>query len=326
MKINNFKNTPSFNGIYNNKIVLNSLEKISQHSGSFVAGASLLSATLLRPLAINSVKDVKKENKEILTAESISSALTKFLMAEAIALPIESAIKTIDKNPEKYLNKNALKELSQKDYKFLTQTIKLGSSFVSAIPKSILGVSLIPVVADFLFNKKQEPKKLEDKKETLSFKGNLKEKTANSIANIINSQNVQKFAKKYSKNDKNVAKNMSILTDILLCATSVIGVRKSQKIEEERKKPLVSNKIISTMVSIFVGDKIDKIIQKSGQKHLDEFIKVNKNNPKLSKYIEGINVLRPTLVFALLYYGLIPIFTTIMSEKINSTFEGKEAK
>ena len=35
-----------------------------------------------------------------------------------------------------------------KEFDFITQTIKMGSNLISAIPKSILGVALIPIIMD----------------------------------------------------------------------------------------------------------------------------------------------------------------------------------
>ena len=309
MRINQTKNTQNFNGLYNNKTVLKGLEYVSEHGASVAAGVSLFGATILRPLAINATPKAEKENKKVLSVESLTSALAKFAVVQMVALPIESAIKKIDLNPKEFLNENTLKNLSNRDYKFLTQTIKLASNFISAIPKSILGISLVPIALDLISKNKKEQK---NKQPEPSFMGLTKP-----ISKIINNGEVQKFAKKYSSNDSNIAKNMSVATDVLLSATSILATKKSKKINEEQKKPLMINKFLSSAISILAGCKIDELIQKGTKNMISKFVEANKNSPKLAKYIEGINILRPTLVFAFVYYGIIPIISTFASDKLS---------
>ena len=140
--------------ILNNRFVLKGLEKISEHGTSFLAGASLLMSTTLRPAAISLTPDTEKENKQYAMANSISSGLMKFAIIESVALPVESAIKRIDKNPSKYLKNKTIKNISPKAYKLITQTIKLTTGLVTAIPKSMLTVALIPILMDKIFWKK----------------------------------------------------------------------------------------------------------------------------------------------------------------------------
>ena len=104
-------NTPSHKGIWNNKTVLKGLEKISEHGTTFVAATTLAMATGVRPIAIGLTPDVKKENKQYAVTNSIASGLIKFGIVEAIAIPVENAVKKIDKNPEKYLSEKAIKSL-----------------------------------------------------------------------------------------------------------------------------------------------------------------------------------------------------------------------
>jgi len=333
MRINSQKNNQNFKGLYNNKFVLKSLEKISDHSASFSAGVSLVSALTIRPLAISFTPKTKKEDKKIFSADSFASALSKFVVVEAIALPIERAIKKINAEPKKFLNKNTIESLSLKskslansrEYKFITQGIKMGSNLISALPKSMLGVALIPVISDFLFKRKekkddilldnkemQKPLSFSQFKASTSFKGLPK-----IVGKIIDNDDVRKLAKKYVEKDKNIARNLSVATDLLLTSTSVVGIANSKKIERNKKKPLILNKLFSTTLSIVAGCSLDKLIQKGTEKTIKNFTQVNKNSPKLLKYIDGINVLRPTMVFALVYYGLIPIISAYGASKIS---------
>lgn len=338
MKINSTANTANFKGIYNNKAVLKGLETISEHGTTFSALTTLAMASGVRPIAIKLTPNVKKENKEYAITNSITSGLIKFLMAEAIAIPVENAVKQIDKTPEKFLNKKAIKMLQgnaqnlvdSKKYKFATQVLKMGSGLISAIPKAMLTVSLIPVVMNLLF-KKKEQKKTDSQiykaynpvfsndfdKYTPSFKGSLTNKTAKGLGAILNTNSAQKFVKRFNAKDSDVARNISMATDILLTASFVHRTIKNDKIEKERKKPLIYNNLISTGISLTLGYAIDNIVKNNTQKFIDKFSKINKNDPKLPKYIEGINILRPTLIFAAIYYGILPMFSTFIADKLS---------
>lgn len=323
---------PSYKGIWNNKAVLKGLETISEHSTTFVAATTLAMAVGIRPIAINLTPNVKKENKQYATTNSIASGLIKFGMVEAIALPIENAVKKIDKNPEKYLSEKTIKSLQgnaktlaeSPNYKFATQLMKMGTNFITAIPKAMLTVALIPVIMQKLFPPKQEKKDIEstmyhtyNKTFSPSFKGGITETTAKGIGKVLNNNSIQNAVKKYSKNDTNIARNISMATDILLTGAFIHNTQKNKNIDEEHKKPLIYNNLISTGISLVGGYSIDKLIQKNTKNFIKKFAEANKNDPKLPKYIEGMNILRPTLIFAAIYYGILPIFSTYLADKID---------
>ena len=341
MKIN--KNiasySPSYKGVWNNKAVLKGLETISEHSTSFVALTTLAMSAGVRPIAINATPKVKKENKQYATTNAIASGLVKFGLVESIAIPVESAIKKIDATPEKFLNdktikalKGSAKNLSEsKDYKFITQFIKLGTSFLTAIPKAMITVAIIPLLMNLLFKNKKNDKQAKlittqhnpifdtfYSNNKPSFKGAITTQTAKGIGKILNTEDIQNFAKKFSPKDTNIARNISMTTDLLLTASFVHRTNKSKKIEKERKPALIANNVISTGISLIGGYAIDNLIQKNTQNFIKKFCEINKNDPKLPKYIEGINILRPTLIFAGIYYFILPIFSTYISDKIDS--------
>ena len=330
----------SFRGLYNNKILLKGLEKISEHSTSFIAGTTLVMATGIRPLAINLTPNVKKENKEYATTNSIASGIIKFGLVEAVAIPVEKAVKQIDKNPEKYLNKKTIKTLKgsaktlaeSRNYKFATQIMKLSTGLLTAIPKAILTVSLIPVFMSIFYRNKQKTNKnfgnenfyneynpifTKDFGTTKcpSFKGLITNQTAKELGKILNNSTIQNTVKKLSNNDTNIARNISIATDILLTTSFVHQTKKNKEIKEERKNALIWNNVISTALSILSGFSIDKLVQKGTEKFIKKFAEINKNDPKLHKYIEGINILRPTLIFAGIYYMLLPMISTYIADK-----------
>ncbi len=320
VKVNN--SGTNFKGLANNKLVLNSLETISKHPSSFIATTTLVASSVIRPFVISKTPGVDKENKKYFSTDAIASGLTKFALVEAISLPIEGAIKKIDNNPSKYLNKTTIENLKEnskelvnsKNYKFATQIIKQSATLISSIPKSVISVSLIPVIFDLVEskkNKKDNNKNNETK--PLPFKGVFEK----GVSKVLNSDNFQKIVKKNSKNSDNITRNMAILSDILLTSTSIIKTKTSKKIDENKKNPLIYNKLFSSLASVFMGYGIDKYAQAKLEPVVEKFKEVNKNDVKLSKYLEGINILRPTLIFAALYYGILPIFSSIFADKID---------
>lgn len=318
MRINQIKNAQNFNGLYNNKILLSSLECIADHGASFATGVSFLSAVALRPLAISMTPKADKENKKYLSIDSISSGIVKLGVALGFSLPIECAVKKIKENPQQFLKNETIQNLSKNDFDFLAQTIKLGSNLLSSIPKSVAAVALIPFFAN-LFKKEKEKKVIQRQsfnefRQQVSFKGDL---TTEIISSVMESKKAQNFVIKHSKDAKNIARNTSVLTDIVLTASSVIATSASKKIEKEKKKPLIANKLLSSGISIFAGCAIDELIQKIGAGFGEKLKTANINDKKLSKYLEGLNIARPTIIFALLYYGIIPVITTYLSDKIS---------
>lgn len=297
--------------ILSNKTFLKSLEKISEHGTSFSAATSLVLSLSLRPIAINSTPNVENENKQYAMANSICSGLMKFAIVEAVALPIEHAIKKIDKNKTQYLSEKTIKSLSPKAYNFITQIIKLSVGFFTAIPKSVLTVALIPVITDKFFKQKSEIS--DNKNNSLTFTGKL----PNNISRIIENKKIQNFAIKNQNKDKDIAKHITAGTDILLTTTSAVQINRNKNIKENRKKALIYNNVISTAATLTGGYAIDGLIKRKTSKFVEKFKQINSADPKLSKYVEGLNIIRPAIIFAGIYYGILPMFSTYMAEKID---------
>lgn len=324
--------------LLSNKLVLKSLDKISEHGISFAAGTGLVLSSTLRPLAIFSTPNVEKENKQYAAVNSICSGLIKFGLVAAVSLPIEYAIKQIDKNPTKFLTKKTIDNLSENsktlaasgNYKFITQMFKLSTGLLTAIPKSMLTIALIPILMDKLFpettSKKQAEQPLKQKHENINFTGNISEKLSKGFGKLINLEFVQNFAKKYSHNDKDIAKHITSITDILLTGTFAYQTNKSPKIKENRKKALIYNNVLSTGITLFGGYGIDRLIKSKSTKFVNKFKQINAADPKVNKYVEGINILRPAIIFAGIYYGILPIFSTFMAEKIDKFIEKQSKK
>lgn len=329
MQVNSLSpNNPKFTGALNNKFLLKGLEKISEHGMTVGAGTSLVMSLGVRPLAIHATPDVEKENKQYAIANSICSGIIKFGMVEALALPIENAVKKIDQNPRKYLKNSPKTFVKSRSYELGTQIMKLGTGLVTAIPKSMLTIALIPVIMDKIFNIRPNDKKTETPAEppadkNLSFKG--KSPIAAGIGKVLDNKSVRKLLKKYENQDKDIAKHLSAGTDILLTSSFAWQTSKSDKIKENRKKALIYNNVIATGITLAGGYGVDSLVKEKSAKFVERFAKANKGDPKLHKYIEGINIVRPALIFAAIYYGILPIFSTYMAEKIDKFIENKES-
>jgi len=321
--------------IMTNKTILSGLAKLSEHGTSFAAATSLLMTTGVRPLVISVTPDVEKENRQYAMANSIGSGLIKFGIVEAVAIPLEMFIKKIDDNPQKFLKPDTIKFLGKnvkdfansRSYRMITQTMKLGVGLLTAIPKSMLTVALIPVIMDNLFKHKFGKQKNTAplpnsnfdilKEKNVFFTGRISDAVTSGIVKIIDNKKIQNLAIQHETLDKDIAKHLSAGTDILLTAATCRQTDKSKKIKENRKKALIYNNIISTTVTLTGGYLADAVIKNKTGKLLGRFKELNAADPKLLKYLEGINILRPTLIFAGIYYGILPVISTYLSEKID---------
>ncbi len=327
------RNNVAFKGLMTNKVVLKGLEKVSDHGATFSAGLCTIMPLTIRPLAIMSTPNVEKENKLYACANSICSGLAKFGIIAAISLPIEYAVKKIDENPQKFLDENVIKKWTKKNsniidskgYKVASQMIKLGSGFITAIPKSMITIALIPLIMGKLFNHKFSQKALNPEEENQStkptFTGGIGENLSKGIGKLLNkilkNQTFETFITKNQNAEKDIAKHMSASTDILLSGTFTYQTINSKKIKEDRKKTLIYNNVISTAITILGGYGIDRLVKNKTDKFVQDFSKLHKNDPKLQKYVQGINIVRPALIFAGIYYIILPMFSTYMAEKID---------
>lgn len=298
--------------IYNSKIVKKGLELAANNGALFTSAASLVFATAVRPIAIMSAPKTDRENKKYACIKSISSSAAGFLLMLGVSQPVSNAIKKIDKNPSEYLKPSTIKNLKageksllkSKRYTFATQLFTLGLGALLAIPKSIMTCALIPPVMSKVF-----PKKPEDKK--VSFTGNL----SKGIGQIIDTKPIQKMADKF--HNTNFEKHIICLTDIIGTLAFAEQTQKSKKIEQNRKRALIYNSLISTSLCIGGTYAIDKLLQKPSEKFIEKFKQANKNSPKLDKYVEGIRIVKPALIMGVLYYMFIPLISTFLADRLD---------
>lgn len=311
MKVNTSTNT-SFKGFYNSKVLKKGLEFAADYGALFTMGTTLVLSSTARTAAIYSAPYAEKENKKVAAAKSVTSSLTGFLMTLALALPVAGAIKNIDKNPQKYLKKESSEFFKNdaKSYSLATQMFKLGLGVIVAVPKAIITSTGLPYVMQSLFG---EPIPNKTEGVNPSFKGGgIKEALSKRFGKILDKKSYQNFSQKYK--DSNFPMHVIALADTASTATFIAQTYQTDKIKEERKKALIYNSAISTILSIICGYTADKLTQPMTEKFIDKFKKVNKNEPKLSKYVEGIRIAKPVLLLGAIYYTIIPFISTFLAE------------
>ena len=116
--------------------------------------------------------------------------------------------------------------------------------------------------------------------------------------------------------DTNYAMHIPVLGDILATVAFIHQSNRSKKINEDRKKVLNYNAGISTGLSIGASYIVDKALDKPTEKFVKKFSQVNKDAPKLAKYVEGIKIAKPTLIMGGIYYLAIPLVSTFWADRI----------
>jgi len=332
------------NNFYKNRILKKGLEFAANNGSLFVAGTSLALSTIVRPISILAAPKTDKDNKHFACAKSIASSAAGYLLMLGMSNPVAKGIKKIDNAPEKFLKTSTIKNYTEKGktlvdskgYQFVSQIFKLGVGAVAGIPKSIITCMFIPPIMAAVFKKKNKPAPAEPKTETpditvkngqnISFKGRLnKDIAAKEIGKVMDTQFMQKFTDRFK--DSNFAMHMMAVTDSITTLTFVQQTKANKKIDEKRKNPLIYNALLSTGLSIAGGYAVDKALNKPTEKFIKKFSEVNKDSPKLGKYIEGIKIAKPALIMGGIYYGIIPFVSTYLADRVDmvkNKIAGKE--
>ena len=321
----------NFSGFLNSKMLLKTTEFAADNGALFAAGTSLILSTFVRPLAILATPNAQKENKEYACAKSIASSLVGFGVMALISNPIIKAVNNIEKNPAKFLNretvdvlKNGSSALSNApNFKFCSQMFKLGSGFVSILPKAILTALLIPPVMKLFFNKPEYSKNNNPvhRSGNLSFGSKIPgktvytsftEKISKVFGDLLNKPAAQEFAKKY--NTSNFPQHVFSANDVLATALFAKCVSDSKKIDKDRKKTLIYNASFMTGFTVAGGYLVNSILKKPTEIFIQKFKEANKFSPKLDKYIEGIKIAKPALILGVMYYLIAPVISTMLAE------------
>ena len=311
----------SFKGVYTNKALKRGLE-FAADNGALFASTAAVGFSVLRPLVIMNTPKTEKENRRIASAKSITSSIIGFLLLLGLSAPLAKSIKKIDANPEKFLEKDTVQKLkdsgekllNSKGYIFATQLFKLGLGTLAAIPKAMLVALGVPYIMK-VFSKDEYT----SKEGQLSFRGNPTDKLAKKIGIAINKKGFLNFVEK--NKDTNFPMHITALTDILATGAFIYSAKRSKKIAEERKKPLIYNSAISTGLSVAGGYGIDKLLDKPTEKFIKNYKLANFGQKNLEKQIQGIRIAKPILILGTIYYILIPLISTFLAEKANENFD-----
>ena len=310
--------------LYKNRLLHKGLEYAADKSPTFMAGTALVLSTL-RPLSILATPKTDRENKKLACAKSIASAGINYTIMYGLTNVLTKGIKGIEDKPSLYLKQSTIKKLQEagkplsasKKYQFLSQMFKLGLGLVMAIPKSALTCILIPPIMKKIFhNEEYKPSVAPASKKKVSFKGSAKlNPLSKGMGKIMDNPGMQNMAEKFK--DSNYAMHIPVLGDILSTAAFIHQSSKSTKIKEDRKRVLNYNAGISTGLSIAASYVVDSLLNKPCEKFIKKFSQVNKDAPKLAKYIEGIRIAKPTIIMGSIYYLAIPLISTFWAERIH---------
>ncbi len=310
--------------LYKNRLLHKGLEYAADKSPTFMAGTALVLSTL-RPLSILATPKTDRENKKLACAKSIASAGINYTIMYGLTNVLTKGIKGIEDKPSLYLKQSTIKKLQEagkplsasKKYQFLSQMFKLGLGLVMAIPKSALTCTLIPPIMKKIFhNEEYKPSVAPASKKKVSFKGGAKlNPLSKGMGKIMDKPGMQNMAEKFK--DSNYAMHIPVLGDILSTAAFIHQSSKSTKIKEDRKRVLNYNAGISTGLSIAASYVVDSLLNKPCEKFIKKFSQVNKDAPKLAKYIEGIRIAKPTIIMGSIYYLAIPLISTFWAERIH---------
>ena len=316
MKVNSNRDI-SFKNIYTNKAIKKTLEFAADNGTLFAATTTLGFSTLVRPFAIYNTPNVDKENKNTMCAKAIASAFTGFLLMLSLSLPFSKSIKKIDKNPEKYLKNETIKNINEQKeniknsatYNFATQIFKLGLGLVAAIPKALITNATTPLVLDNIFDRKKSKK---NTSQNITFKN--KDFLAKGIGKSIDNKSFQEFSKKYK--NSNFAMHISSLTDILTTTFFIAKTNQNKNLNKQEKNVLSKNALLSTLLCLISSYTVDKILDKPTHKFIENYRRINANDKNLIKQIEGIKIVKPMLILATIYYTIIPVLSTILTDKL----------
>ena len=319
--------------LYKNRLLHKGLEYAADKSPTFMAGTALVLSTL-RPLSILATPKTDRENKKLACAKSIASAGINYTIMYGLTNVLTKGIKGIEDKPSLYLKQSTIKKLQEagkplsasKKYQFLSQMFKLGLGLVMAIPKSALTCTLIPPIMKKIFhNEEYKPSVAPASKKKVSFKGGAKlNPLSKGMGKIMDKPGMQNMAEKFK--DSNYAMHIPVLGDILSTAAFIHQSSKSTKIKEDRKRVLNYNAGISTGLSIAASYVVDSLLNKPCEKFIKKFSQVNKDAPKLAKYIEGIRIAKPTIIMGSIYYLAIPLVSTFWAERIHKPKHNMERK
>lgn len=140
--------------IYNSKTLRNFFIMADNSQSVFGAFFALILTGLFRPATIMVLPGQKKnkDDKKYAAAHSVASGLIGYAIALVISSPIASAMKKLEKEPEKFLTKDAVEYLRHKKP---VNTAKLYVNMlheaILAFPRAAITIALIPPILKHVF-------------------------------------------------------------------------------------------------------------------------------------------------------------------------------
>lgn len=141
------------------------LKIIEDYQLIFGPAFALLLTCIFRPAAIMTLPGKKnQDDKKYASAHSIASGVIGFILSSIIFLPISEGIKAFKKNPKQFIiDKNSYLLKDEKALKTMRTYIDRAPDVLTAVPKGILTVALIPPILKYVFGwEKQKPKAKEE--------------------------------------------------------------------------------------------------------------------------------------------------------------------
>lgn len=165
--INKVASNPKNQKLFKNSKFQKLLDFANDQSLVFGAGFALLLTCILRPGAIVVIPSKKnKDDQKYAAAHSIASGVIGFGISTVLFMPIGNAIKKFKENPDKYINKSNSYLKTSKHKATAIQYMDRFPDIITAIPKGILTVALIPPILKYVFGlekKKPASAKVESK-------------------------------------------------------------------------------------------------------------------------------------------------------------------
>ncbi len=147
------------------------------------------------------------------------------------------------------------------------------------------------------------------------------ETLAGCIGKLAQKDKTKRFTEWCVNKDINYTNHLAAVVSNIQNGFYMYNVAKSQKIEEDQKKPLMLNMFIGTMLATVGGYTINKGIDK----RLFKVEKaISKNYPKNEAILTGFKVARSLMIFQLLYRFVTPVIATPVANYISDKQEEKK--
>lgn len=137
------------------------IEFASDQQLVFSAGFALILTAIFRPAAIMALPGKKnKDDKKYAAGHSIASGIIGLAISTILFTPVSNAIKKLKEAPTDFIkNKNSYLLKNEKALATMRKYLDRFPELITAIPKGILTVALIPIILKYVFGMEKKHKK-----------------------------------------------------------------------------------------------------------------------------------------------------------------------